>query len=116
MKRTTHTIDAAGVPLGKLAVRVAVLLRGKSKPGFVKHIDGGDFVTVKNFKTVKLTGKKLEQKNYYHYSGYIGGLKETPLKRLISLRPAEVLKKAVYRMLPDNKLRDRAIKRLRVEQ
>ncbi len=116
IKREKHIIDAAGVSLGDLAVKTADLLRGKNKPGFEKHIDGGDFVAVKNFKSVKITGKKLDQEKYYHYSGYMGGLKEQTMGELMAKFPAEVLRRAVYRMLPDNKLRDRMIKRLEVKQ
>jgi large subunit ribosomal protein L13 len=116
MKRETHTIDATDIALGKLAVRAAVLLRGKDKPGFAKHADAGDFVVVKNFKHVKITGKKLEQAKYYHYSGHMGGLKEKTMGELIKDKPDQVLRRAVYRMLPTNKLRDQMIKRLAVKQ
>ncbi len=116
MERETHTIDAADIALGKLSARVATLLRGKDKPGFAKHVDAGDFVVVKNFKNIKITGKKLEQEKYYRYSGYMGGLKEKTMGRMMNERPDEVLRRAVYRMLPTNKLRDRMIKRLTVKQ
>lgn len=111
----THTLDASNKSLGKLAVQVAMLLRGKQKPGFVPYKDNGDFVHVKNFKQVKITGNKLEQKKYYHHSGYPGGLKEKSLSKLLEERPAEVLRKAVWGMLPKNKLRAEQIKRLKVE-
>jgi large subunit ribosomal protein L13 len=116
MKRAKHTIDATGIALGKLAVIVAVLLRGKNKPGFDKHLDEGDYVVVKNFKNVKITGKKVEQRVTYHYSGHMGGLKPDSLKVMLVKKPAEVLRRAAYRMLPDNKLRDRMIQRLTVVQ
>ncbi len=116
MERETHTIDAADIVLGKLSARVATLLRGKDKPGFAKHVDAGDFVVVKNFKNIKITGKKLEQEKYYRYSGYMGGLKEKTMGRMMNEMPDEVLRRAVYRMLPTNKLRDRMIKRLTVKQ
>jgi len=115
MKRDIHTIDATGVVLGKLATKVAVLLRGKDKPGFVKHVDAGDFVVVKNFKNIKITGNKIEQEKDFHYSGYMGGLKENTWKTAMKENPAKILENAVYRMLPTNKLRDRMIKRLSVE-
>lgn len=115
MQRNTHTIDAAGKVLGRLATEIAILLRGKNKPDFVLNKDMGDFVIVKNFDKIKFTGKKFEQKIYYHHTGYLGGLKETPLKKLFEKNPAEVLKKAVFGMLPKNKLRARQIKRLTVE-
>ncbi|MCH8986565.1 50S ribosomal protein L13 [Patescibacteria group bacterium] len=111
----THTLDASNTSLGKLAVQVSILLRGKQKPDFVPYKDHGDFVLVKNFKQVKITGNKLEQKKYYHHSGYIGGLKEKSLGKLLEERPAEVLRKAVWGMLPKNKLRVEQIKRLKVE-
>ena len=111
----THTLDASNKSLGKLAVQVSILLRGKQKPNFVPYKDNGDFVLVKNFKQVKITGNKLEQKKYYHHSGYIGGLKEKPLSKLLQENPAEVLQKAVWGMLPKNKLRGEQIKRLKVE-
>jgi len=111
----THTLDASDKSLGKLAVQVSILLRGKQKPSFVPYKDDGDFVIVKNFKQIKITGNKLEQKKYYHHSGYIGGLKEKPLSKLLEESPAEVLRKAVWGMLPKNKLRGEQIKRLQVE-
>ena len=115
MERKTYTIDATGKVLGRLATQIAVLLRGKHKPTFVPYKDEGDFVTVQNIKNIKITGKKLEQKKYYRHSGYPGGLKETPLKKLFAEKPAEVLKKAVWGMLPRNKLRKEMIKRLKIE-
>jgi large subunit ribosomal protein L13 len=115
LERKTHTIDAAGKVLGRLASEIAVLLRGKHKPTFVPYKDEGDFVVVKNIKNIKITGKKLEQKKYYRHSGYPGGLKEISLKKLFEKKPAEVLKKAVRGMLPRNKLRKEMIKRLKIE-
>ena len=115
IKRDTHTIDATGIVLGKLATQVAVLLRGKDKPGFVKHVDAGDFVVIKNFKDVKTTGKKMEQEVDYHYTGYMGGLKGVTWTDVMAKDPAQLLRRAVYRMLPANKLRDRMIKRLSVQ-
>ena len=115
MERKTHTIDATGKVLGRLATQIAVLLRGKHKPTFVPYKDEGDFVVVENIKNIKITGKKLEQKKYYRHSGYPGGLKEVSLKKLFDERPGEVLKKAIWGMLPRNKLRKEMIKRLRME-
>jgi large subunit ribosomal protein L13 len=116
MKRDTHKIDATGTVLGKLAVQVALLLRGKNKPGFVKHTDTGDFVVVKNFGNVKITGNKMVQEKDYYYTGHMGGLKEVSMDKLFEKNPYKVLRRAVYRMLPTNKLRDRMIKRLTVEK
>lgn len=115
MERVTHTIDAKGQSLGRLAVRVALLLRGKAKSAFEYHIDGGDVVVVTNFKSVRITGKKMEQKTYYRHSAYLGGLKSRTLKESFAKESKEVLRKAVWGMLPKNKLRSEQIKRLRVE-
>lgn len=113
MKRQIHTIDATNKTLGRLASEIAILLRGKHKPDFAPYKDIGDFVVVKNIDRIKISGKKLEKKKYYRHSGYLGGLKEIPLKKLFKESPAEVLRKAVYGMLPKNKLRERVIKRLK---
>lgn len=115
MERVTHTIDAKGQSLGRLATKVALLLRGKAKPGFAHHIDGGDVVVVTNFKKVRITGKKMEQKTAYRHSTYLGGLKSRTLKESFIVEPKEILRKAVWGMLPKNKLRSDQIKRLRVE-
>lgn len=115
MTRDTHTINATGKVLGKLATEVAVLLRGKHKPNFTPNIDGGDFVVVEHMQNVKITGKKLDNKIYYHHTGYLGGLKAVPMKKIFEKDPGEVLRKAVYGMLPSNKLRAIQIKRLTVK-
>lgn len=112
MKRQTHTIDATNKPLGRLAAQIAILLRGKHKPDFIPYQDVGDFVMVKNIEKIKVTGKKMKQKIYYHYSGYPGGLKEIPMETLFKRNPREVLRKAIWGMLPKNKLRAKMIKRL----
>lgn len=115
MKRDTHNLDATGQALGRLASDIVVLLRGKNKPEFEPNIDGGGFVTVENIKKLKVTGKKMDQKKYYHYSGYPGGLKETTLKELVAKKGmGEALRRAVWNMLPKNKLRSEMIKRLTV--
>lgn len=115
MERKTHTIDAAGKVLGRLAVEIALLLRGKNKPGFVPYEDMGDYVVVKNADKITVSGKKMSQKKYYRHSGYPGGLKETPMKDVFSKNPGEVLRRAVSGMLPKNKLRAQQIKRLKFE-
>lgn len=115
MERKTHTIDATGKVLGRLASEIAILLRGKNKPDFVPYKDMGDFVVVKNVAKIRFTGKKMEQKKYYHHTGYLGGLKNISLKELFEKNPAQVLRKAVMGMLPKNKLRARIIKRLKIE-
>lgn len=112
MERTVHKIDATNQSLGRLATQVVMLLRGKNKVTFQRHLDEGDSVAVYNFSAVKITGNKLDQKIYYHHSHYPGGLKETKMKDLMEKNPGEVLKKAVYGMLPKNKLRPLMIKRL----
>ncbi len=113
--RKTHKIDASGKVLGRLAVEIAVLLRGKNKPDFAPHRDSGDIVLVKNVAKMKLTGRKIKQKKYYRHSGYPGGLKEVSLEKMMADSPGQVLKKAVFGMLPKNKLRHQAIKRLKIE-
>jgi len=116
IKRDTYTIDAAGKILGRLATKIAILLRGKHRPDFVPNQDVGDFVVVKNVDKIKFTGKKMEQKKYYRHSGYIGSLKEIPLKKIFERDPGKVLKMAVFGMLPKNKLRSKQIKRLKIEK
>lgn len=114
IQRNTHTIDATDRILGRLATEIAVLLRGKHKPDFYPNKDMGDFVVVKNINKIKVTGKKFDKKIYYHYTGYLGGLKKSPFKKLFEENPANVLKKAVFGMLPQNKLRAEQIKRLKI--
>ncbi|MCD6270554.1 50S ribosomal protein L13 [bacterium] len=114
MQRKTHTIDASGKALGRLATEIAVILRGKDKPSFLPNADAGDFVVVKNIGKIKVSKKKMKRKVYYRHSGYPGGLKKISAEELFSKNPAIVLKKAVYGMLPKNKLRDKLIKRLKI--
>lgn len=115
MKRQTHTIDATDKVLGRLATEIAVLLRGKQKTDFQPNQDTGDFVVIKNIDKIRITGKKMEKKKYYHHSGYLGGLKEISLKKLFERSPAEVFIKTVWGMLPRNKLRTEQIKRLKFQ-
>ena len=115
MDRKNHTINAQGRPLGRLAVEIANLLRGKQKSDFAPYKDAGDFVTVQNFKRVRFTGNKPQQKRYFRHSGYLGNLKVKTLKELFEKQPQEVLRKAVWGMLPTNKLRAQQIKRLKIE-
>ena len=115
MERETHKIDASGKILGRLASEITILLRGKHKSNFQPNEDGGDFVIVKNVSKIRVTGKKMEKKKYYRHSGYLGGLKEISLKELFAKDPAKVLKIAVLRMLPRNKLSREQIKRLKFE-
>ena len=116
VKRKIITIDADNKSLGRLAVEVAVLLRGKHRPDFVPYKDMGDTVVVKNIDKMKFTGDKLEQKNYFHFTGYLGNLKKQTLKEFLAKRgPREVLRTAVMGMLAKNKLRAKQIKRLKFE-
>lgn len=113
--RNKIEIDATGVAAGRVATQVAMALRGKNKPNFVPHIDSGDFVTVINAGQIKFTGRKLVQKDYYHHSMYPGGLKTVSLKKVFAKDPTEVIRKAVYGMLPKNKLREGMMKRLTIK-
>lgn len=107
-------IDAEGKVLGRLATEIALLLRGKKNPKYVDFMDSGDFVIVINAEKVKVTGKKMEQKKYYSHSGYPGGLKERSLKELMEKKPEDVIKKAVWGMIPKNRLGRAVYKKLKV--
>ncbi len=107
-------INAEGKTLGRLATEVAVLLRGKRKPEFAHFLDCGDFVVVINAEKINVTGKKLEQKKYYSHSGYPGGLKVNTLKELLDKKPEEVIRKAVWGMIPKGKLGRAVYKKLKV--
>lgn len=113
VERKTYTINAEGQILGRLATKIAILLQGKNKPDFVPYKDMGDVVMIKNIEKIKLTGKKMKQDKYYRHSGYPGGFKEIPVKRVFDKNPSQVLKRAVLGMLPKNKLRAKRIKRLK---
>jgi|SRR3989344_4364284 len=115
--RTTHHIDATNMPLGRLAVKVAVLLRGKHKPDFLPYKDMGDIVVIKNIDKMKFTGNKLENKHYFRFTGYLGNLKDFTLKEVVAKRGnPEVLRMAVMGMLAKNKLRAKQIQRLTFEK
>jgi len=117
MNRETHTIDATNKSLGRLATEIADLLRGKKKVGFAPYKDEGDFVKVGNIAQMKITGRKFKQKKYYHHTGYLGNLKEITMEKLADKKGIkEVLRKAVFGMLPKNKLRAQIIKRLSFKQ
>ncbi len=109
-----YVIDAAGQVLGRLATRVARVLIGKDKPSFTPYLDSGDHVIVINANKIRLTGNKLEQKVYRTHSGYPGGLKEVPAKRLRPNRADWMVREAILGMLPKNKLRARRARKLRV--
>jgi large subunit ribosomal protein L13 len=104
VRRQWHVLDATGQPLGRLSTQIAVYLRGKHKPIYAPHLDTGDFVIVVNAAKVRLTGNKLEQKHYYHHSGYPGGLKVRELKHEMVGRPEWVIERAVRGMLPKGPL------------
>lgn len=114
IERSWYVLDATDIPLGRLASRVASVLRGKHRPDFAPHTDNGDFVIVINAEKVKLTGSKLDQKRWYHHSHYPGGLKEERYRDLIGRRPAFVIEKAVKGMLPKTSLGRRQAKKLKV--
>ena len=107
-------VDAKGQVLGRLATKVARLLIGKDKPSFTPYLDSGDHVVVINADQIKMTGNKIEQKVYYSHSGYPGGLKEVPAKRVRQAKPEWMVREAIVGMLPKNKLRARRAKKLRV--
>lgn len=112
--RDWHLIDAKGQVLGRLATQVAILLMGKHKPNFARHVDAGDHVVIINAKEVVVTGRKYTQKEYHRHSGYPGGMKVTTYEQMMEKRPETVIEKAVAGMLPDNKLHDRMLKHLHV--
>ena len=114
INREWWTIDAASMPLGKLAVVIADKLMGKSKVTYTPHIDNGDYGVVTNAKNVVVTGDKMVQKKYYRHSGYPGGLKELKLEEVLEKDPARAIREAVKGMLPKNKLAAERLKRLRV--
>ncbi len=114
VQRKWYIVDAQDVVLGRLATRVASVLRGKHKPTYTPHVDTGDYVIVINAGKVMLTGKKLDQKMYYSHSGYPGGLSETPYRKLMENKPEFAVKKAIVGMLPKGPLGRSMAKKLRV--
>ena len=114
VERKWYVVDAEGVTLGRLATRVASVLRGKHKPTYTPNVDTGDFVIVINTDKVVLTGKKLEDKFYRYHTGYIGGLKEIPYKKLMAEKSDLAVYEAVKGMLPKNSLGRTMLKKLRV--
>ena len=114
VERKWYLVDAEGMTLGRLASQVAAVLRGKNKPIFTPHCDTGDHVIVINADKVVLSGKKLDQKKYYHHSGYPGGLKETPYRRLLAEKPEFAVKHAIVGMLPKGPLGRQMAKKLRI--
>ena len=112
VERKWYVVDATGYTLGRLASEVAKVLRGKNKPIFTPHIDTGDYVVIINAEKIKVTGKKLDQKIYYHHSDYVGGMKETTLKEMLANKPERVIELAVKGMLPKGPLGRQMYKKL----
>lgn len=112
--RVWHEIDASRNSLGRVATQIAHILRGKHKRDFTPHMDAGDFVVVTNVDKLKFTGRKVEQKKYYHHSGYLGGLKTKTLKEMLPVKPEEVLKRAVFSMLDEVKFRKTMMSRMKI--
>ena len=112
IERKWFVVDAEGKTLGRLATEIARILRGKHKPIFTPYLDTGDYVIVVNAEKVKVTGKKLDPKIYYHHSGYVGGMKETTLKEMLAKKPERVMEHAVKGMLPKGPLGRQMYKKL----
>lgn len=114
IERKWYLFDARDKILGRLATRIAVCLRGKNKPIFTPNVDTGDFVVVINAGHIKLTGKKLSDKVYYHHSGYVGGIKAATAQERLATKPEKIIEDAVWGMLPKNRLGRAMIKKLKV--
>lgn len=114
INRKWYLVDANGKILGRIASRIAILLRGKHKSVFTRHIDTGDGVIVINADKIRVTGRKMSDKVYRRYSGYPGGLREVPLETMLAKKPVKVLELAVQRMLPKGALADQMLKKLKV--
>ena len=114
IERKWYVVDATGYTLGRLAANVAAVLRGKNKPTFTPSLDTGDYVIVVNADKVKVTGKKLDQKIYYHHSEYVGGMKEATLREMMQKKPEFVITHAVKGMLPKGPLGRQMLKKLHV--
>jgi len=114
IERSWWVVDVADQPLGRVASEIARILRGKHKPMYTPHLDTGDYVVVLNAEKVRLTGRKADQKMYFRHSGYMGGNKEIPFRRMIETHPERVIERAVKGMLPKNNLGRQMRKKLRV--
>ncbi|MCI9201920.1 MAG: 50S ribosomal protein L13 [Lachnospiraceae bacterium] len=114
IERKWYVVDAANMTLGRLASEVAKVLRGKNKPIYTPHMDTGDYVIIVNAAQIKVTGKKLDQKIYYHHSDYVGGLKQTTLKEMLAKKPERVVEHAVKGMLPKGPLGRQMYRKLHV--
>ena len=114
IERKWYVVDATDMTLGRLATQIALVLRGKHKPVYTPHLDTGDYVVVVNAEKVKVTGKKLEEKIYWHHTGWIGGQKKTSLKRMLQIHPERVIEHAVKGMLPKGPLGRQMYRKLHV--
>ncbi len=114
VQKKWYLVDAENKVVGRIATQIAMRLRGKHKPIYTPHADTGDFIVVINADKVALTGRKWDDKYYYRYSGYIGGLKETSAKKLLEKKPENILRFAVKGMLPKNSLGRRQLKKLKI--
>jgi len=114
VERKWYVVDARDAVLGRLAVKIAVYLRGKNKPVFTPNVDTGDFIIVVNADKVRLTGNKMTDKVYYHHTGYIGGIKAETAKEMFEKHPERIIEKAVWGMLPKNTLGKQMLKKLKV--
>jgi large subunit ribosomal protein L13 len=114
VERKWYVVDAEGKHLGRLATQIVRVLRGKNKPQYTPHVDVGDFVVVVNADRVAVTGRKAEQRVYRRHSGYPGGMKETSYEQMLARKPTEVLRKAVYGMMPKTRLARKQFKKLKI--
>lgn len=110
--RKIYEFDATGQTVGRLATQISRLLQGKHKASYLPNVDSGDTVHILNIRNLRFSGKKIDQKVYYRHSGYLGGLKTTPIRAVMATKPDEVLRKAVKQMLPKNRLQNERLKRL----
>ncbi len=114
IERKWYVVDAKDAVLGRLATKIATYLRGKNKPVFTPNVDTGDFIVVINADKIRLTGRKLDNKVYYHHTGYIGGIKAQTAKSMMEKTPEKIIEKAVWGMLPKNTLGKQMLKKLKV--
>ncbi len=114
VERKWYVVDAEGKHLGRLAAEIAKILRGKNKVQYTPHVDVGDFVVVVNAERVVVTGKKAEQRVYRRHSGYPGGMKETSYEQMLARKPTEILRKAVYGMMPKSRLARQQFRKLKI--
>ena len=114
IERRWYVVDAKDAVLGRLATKIATYLRGKNKPVFTPNVDTGDFIIVINADKIRLTGRKLDDKIYYHHTGYIGGIKAKTARSMMDKQPEKIIEKAVWGMLPKNTLGKQMLKKLKV--